>query len=93
MPILVRVTVVLLILLTLLSGGLVTVPLFAHPGRSDGYGCHHDRKHGGCHCHAGPLAGQSFASQAEMLAALKGGAPKPLTPLNASEAGRSGVVA
>ncbi|MDR2819444.1 MAG: thermonuclease family protein [Desulfovibrio sp.] len=43
---------------------------FAHPGGLDGYGCHNDRKRGGYHCHRGPLAGQSFASQGEMLAAL-----------------------
>lgn len=23
----------------------------AHPGRTNKYGCHHDRKHGGYHCH------------------------------------------
>jgi endonuclease YncB( thermonuclease family) len=44
---------------------------FAHGGGLDGYGCHNDRKRGGYHCHRGPLAGQSFASQGEMLAALK----------------------
>jgi hypothetical protein len=25
--------------------------VFAHGGRTDKYGCHHDRKHGGYHCH------------------------------------------
>lgn len=39
----------------------------AHGGGLDAYGCHHDRKHGGYHCHRGPLAGRSFKSQAEML--------------------------
>jgi len=34
------------------------------------YGCHHNRKPGGYHCHRGPLAGQSFASQEEMLRKL-----------------------
>ena len=44
----------------------------AHSGGLDAYGCHHDRKAGGCHCHHGPLAGQSFAWKAEMKKALKG---------------------
>jgi hypothetical protein len=43
----------------------------AHGGGLDAHGCHHDRKHGGYHCHQGPLAGQSFASNSEMLAALE----------------------
>ena len=60
---------ILLILLSVLSADLATAPVLAHPGGRDRYGCHHDRKHGGYHCHAGPLAGQSFASQAEMLTA------------------------
>jgi endonuclease YncB( thermonuclease family) len=42
----------------------------AHGGGLDGYGCHNDRKRGGYHCHRGPLAGQSFGSQADMLAEL-----------------------
>jgi len=55
-------------------------PLFAHPGGLDAYGCHNDRKHGGYHCHAGPLAGQSFTSKADMLAALQGRPQQPLAP-------------
>ena len=43
----------------------------AHSGGLDAYGCHHDRKAGGYHCHRGSLAGQSFASKAEMKKALK----------------------
>lgn len=39
-----------------------------HPGSLDEHGCHSDRKHGGYHCHKGGLAGQSFASQKDMLA-------------------------
>ena len=35
------------------------------------YGCHHDRKLGGYHCHQGPLGGKTFRSQADMLAMLK----------------------
>jgi len=45
---------------------------FAHGGGLDSYGCHHDRKRGGYHCHRGPLAGQYFSSKAEMLRALRG---------------------
>ncbi|MDR2820420.1 MAG: thermonuclease family protein [Desulfovibrio sp.] len=44
--------------------------VLAHGGGLDSYGCHNDRKRGGYHCHRGPLAGQSFDSQADMLAAL-----------------------
>lgn len=47
-----------------------------HGGGLDGYGCHHDRKHGGYHCHGGEHAGQSFASQSDMLNANGGGAPR-----------------
>ncbi len=43
----------------------------AHGGGLDSYGCHHNRKAGGYHCHRGPLAGQAFASQNEMLAAMR----------------------
>ena len=46
---------------------LVSTTASAHGGGLDQYGCHHDRKVGGYHCHRGPLAGESFASQAEML--------------------------
>jgi hypothetical protein len=55
---------------------LLAVPsAFSHPGGLDGYGCHYDRQHGGYHCHSGSLAAKAFKSQAEMLAALKGGSP------------------
>lgn len=30
---------------------LVSQLAIAHSGRTDKYGCHHDRKHGGYHCH------------------------------------------
>jgi hypothetical protein len=43
------------------------LPANPHGGGLDSYGCHHNRKAGGYHCHRGPLAGQSFASQDEML--------------------------
>ena len=45
--------------------------ILAHGGGLDEFGCHNDRKHGGYHCHRGPLDGKSFASQHEMVAALK----------------------
>ena len=82
MPVLVKFLSMLLILLSALSAALVPVPLFAHSGGRDSYGCHHDRKHGGYHCHAGPLAGQSFASQAEMLAMSKGASSTHSAPAN-----------
>lgn len=41
--------------------------VFGHGGGLDSYGCHHDRKRGGYHCHRGPFAGRSFESQADML--------------------------
>jgi hypothetical protein len=46
------------------------LPAYPHGGGLDAYGCHHNRKAGGYHCHRGPLAGQSFASQDEMLKKL-----------------------
>lgn len=50
---------------------LLTDVTYAHGGGLDGYGCHNNRKQGGYHCHRGPMAGQSFGSQAEMLAAME----------------------
>jgi hypothetical protein len=47
-----------------------TTLAYAHGGGLDSYGCHHNRKAGGYHCHRGALAGQSFASQDEMLRKL-----------------------
>lgn len=58
-------------ILSLSAFALTAVTVHAHGGGLDGHGCHHDRKHGGYHCHQGPFAGQSFASQKEMLDALK----------------------
>ncbi len=45
-------------------------PAYPHGGDLDAYGCHHNRKAGGYHWHRGPLAGQSFVSQDEMLKKL-----------------------
>jgi hypothetical protein len=52
-------------------------PAFAHGGGLDSYGCHHNRKAGGYHCHRGPLAGQSFESQSQMLAQFKKAESQP----------------
>ena len=46
---------------------LLTVSIFvpaialAHGGGLDGYGCHHNRKQGGYHCHRGPSSLPSMA--------------------------------
>lgn len=48
-------------------------PALPHGGGLDSYGCHHNRKAGGYHCHRGALAGQAFGSQVEMVQQLKGG--------------------
>lgn len=61
-------------LLLWLVGVCVTVafsgpdPVRAHGGGLDKYGCHHNRKAGGYHCHRGPCAGKSFSTQSAMLA-------------------------
>ena len=39
----------------------------SHSGELDSYGCHHNRKKGGYHCHQGQFAGKSFSTKAEML--------------------------
>lgn len=67
-----RATVALLFLL------LIPLTVWAHGGGLDKYGCHLDRTAGNYHCHQGPLSGQSFSSQGEMLQRLqqKGGIPK-----------------
>jgi hypothetical protein len=50
---------------------LTILPAWAHSGGLDSYGCHHDRKRGGHHCHRGEFAGQSFTSKEEMLQQLR----------------------
>ena len=55
---------------------LIPVVAWSHGGGLDSYGCHQDRAHSEYHCHQGPLAGQHFVSQADMLAAL----PHSLAP-------------
>ena len=46
-----------------------------HGGGLDLLGCHHDRRRDDYHCHQGQLAGQSFGSREEALAALGGSSP------------------
>lgn len=64
-----RFSLLLALLLAVLTPG-AAIP---HGGGLDTFGCHHDRKHGGYHCHRGALAGQQFKSQQDMLAALEPG--------------------
>jgi len=53
--------------------GIICIPLLAeaHGGGLDKYGCHHNRKLGGYHCHKGQFAGAHFKSKVEMLKSLK----------------------
>lgn len=44
---------------------------YGHGGGLDAYGCHHNRKLGGYHCHRGIFAGQFFSSKEEMLQQLR----------------------
>jgi hypothetical protein len=69
----------------LLAHGPVSAP--AHPGGLDAFGCHHNRKAGGYHCHRGSLAGQSFASKAEMLNTLKATPKKRACPQTPEQTG------
>lgn len=58
-------------LLAGLISSLLTAFAWAHGGGLDAYGCHHNRRLGGYHCHRGPFAGQSFESKAAMLKRLE----------------------
>ena len=51
-------------------------PTYPHGGGLDTYGCHHDRKAGGYHCHRGQFAGQSFGSKDEMLRKMQAKGPE-----------------
>jgi len=51
------------ILLTVLTVIMCATSGYSHPGGFDSYGCHHDNKRGGYHCHKGEFIGQSFKSQ------------------------------
>jgi len=50
--------------------------VFPHGGSLDRYGCHHNRKQGGYHCHKGMFAGQYFNSKEEMLRQPHSGKPE-----------------
>jgi len=52
----------LIIALSFLSASAV-----GHGGGLDSYGCHHNRKQGGYHCHQGTNAGKQYTSRPEML--------------------------
>ncbi len=55
-------------------------PLWSHGGGLDTYGCHHNRVHGGYHCHRGVFKGAMFDSKAEMLQALETPSRSPTKP-------------
>ena len=55
----------------------VSSPASPHGGGLDAYGCHHNRTHGGYHCHRGEFRGAMFDSQVEMLQQLKQATPTP----------------
>ncbi len=55
-------------------------PLWPHGGGLDTYGCHHNRVHGGYHCHRGAFKGAMFDSNAEMLRALETPSRSPAKP-------------
>lgn len=64
------------IAMTVALGGLLLASggdVLAHGGGLDTFGCHHDRKAGGYHCHRGSLAGQSFETKEEVIRALGAG--------------------
>lgn len=77
-------------LLTLISCFIILLlssppSLLAHGGGLDSLGCHHDRKHGGYHCHRGPLAGQYFNSKAEAEEAMNLSRDNPKPPTQQKE--------
>ncbi len=63
------------LLLTASTLHLLGLPAWPHGGGLDAHGCHHNRVHGGYHCHQGAFKGSMFDSQAEMLQALEASAP------------------
>ncbi len=65
----------LILLLVLPTLQVMSSPAWSHGGGLDAYGCHHNRVHGGYHCHRGAFTGAMFDSQAEMLRALEASAP------------------
>jgi hypothetical protein len=71
-------------LVALVGFSLLPSAAWSHGGGLDAYGCHHDRKHGGYHCHQGRFAGQTFTSKSEMMGLLKetNGRKGPVPPPN-----------
>ncbi len=55
-------------------------PAWPHGGGLDTYGCHHNRTHGGYHCHRGAFTGAMFDSKAEMLQTLETPNRSPTKP-------------
>ena len=66
-----RISSGLLFIILPCTGLLLPTLSWPHGGGLDSHGCHHDRKAGGYHCHQGPLAGQEFTTEADMLKALQ----------------------
>ncbi len=66
---------VLILLLAAPTLQVTSSSAWSHGGGLDAYGCHHNRIHGGYHCHRGAFRGAMFDSQAEMLQALDASAP------------------
>jgi hypothetical protein len=67
------------LLLTALTLQLLGLPAWPHGGGLDAYACHHDRPHGGYHCHRGPFRVSLADSQTEMLQPLEGVGPDLVT--------------
>lgn len=54
-------------LFAVLIAALCAAPaVYAHGGRTDGQGCHHDRRNGGYHCHGGGHAPSHSVSTASL---------------------------
>ncbi len=64
-----RLSLSLLLAVSTLS--LFVLPAWPHGGGLDQYGCHHNRVHGGYHCHRGAFKGTMFDSKTEMLQQLE----------------------
>src|SRR5437899_11614964 len=71
---------IFLLLLAILALFLASTTAQPYGGGGDRYGCRPDVKQGGHRCPQGLLAGQLFASQSYMLAALQQGPVKAAKP-------------
>jgi len=71
---------IFLLLLAILALFLASTTAQPYGGGGDRYGCRPDVKQGGHRCPQGLLAGQLFASQSDMLAALQQGPVKAANP-------------